>query len=87
MLKTSLDAEANSNVQYFRWHVLEGWLYDFENPKHTNAPQRHNTLQTMVIEVREGQAAAARRMAQGAAAYSRIAAVLCVCVRGGKLAA
>ena len=49
---------------------------------HTNAPQRHNTLQTAAIEVREGQAAAARQMAQGPAASSRITAVLCVCARG-----
>ena len=41
----------------------------FRKPEtHPNAPQRHNTLQTMAIEVREGQAAAARQMAQGAAA-------------------
>ena len=33
-----------------------------------NAPQRHNTLQTMAIEVREDQAAAARQVAQGGAA-------------------
>ena len=49
----------------------------------TNAPQRHNTLQTMAIEVREGQAAAARQMTQGAAASSRFTGVLCVCARGG----
>ena len=51
---------------------------------YTNVPQRHNTLQTMAIEVREGQAAAARQMAQGAAASSRISAVSCVYARGGK---
>ena len=51
---------------------------------YTNAPQRHNTLQTMAIEVREGQAAAARQMAQGAAATSRITSVVCTCERGGK---
>ena len=62
-------------------------MYEFEIPKHTNTPQRHNTLQTMAIEVREGQAAAARQMAQGAAASSRNTAVLCVCARGGKFAA
>ena len=33
--KTSLDVEANSNVQYIRWHFSEAWLYDFEKPKHT----------------------------------------------------
>ena len=54
---------------------------------HANAPQRHNTLQTMAIEVREDQAAAAWQMTQGAAASSRITAVLCVCARGGKFAA
>ena len=32
---------------------------------HTNAAQRHSTLQTMAIEVREGQTAAARQTAQG----------------------
>ena len=53
---------------------------------HANAPQRHNTQQTMAIEVRDGQAAAARQIAQGAAASSRISAVLCVCARGGKFA-
>ena len=35
MVKTSLDAEANSNVQYIRRHFSERWLYDFEKPKHT----------------------------------------------------
>ena len=40
----------------------------------------------MAIEVREGQAAAARQLAQGAAASSRNTAVLCVGARGGKLA-
>ena len=58
---------------------------------HTNAPQhapqRHNTLQTMAIEVREGLGTAARQMAQGAATSSRITAVVCVCARGGKFAA
>ena len=44
-------------------------------------------LQTMAIEVREGQAAAAPQMARGAAAPSRFTAVLCVCARGGKFAA
>ena len=48
---------------------------------HTNAPQRHNTLQTMAIEVGEGQTAAARQIAQGAAASSR---VFCACVRAGE---
>ena len=86
MVITSLDAEANGNFQYIRWRFSEGWLYDFEKTKHTHAPQRHNTLQTMAIEVREDQAAAARQMAQGAAASSRIT-VLCVCARGGKFAA
>ena len=41
----------------------------------------------MAIEVREGQAAAARQMAQGVAASSRITAVLRVCARGGKFVA
>ena len=41
----------------------------------------------MPIEVREGRAVAARQIDQGAAASSRFAAVLCVCVRGGKFAA
>ena len=54
---------------------------------HTNAPQRHNTLQTMAIEVLKGQAAAAPRMAHEAAASSRIMAVLCLCARGGKYSA
>ena len=79
MVLTGLDAEANSNVQYIGRHFSAGWLYDFEKLKHINAPQRLNTLQTMAIEVREGQAAAARQMAEGSAASSRITAVLCVC--------
>ena len=33
----SRDAEDNSNIQYIRWHFSEGWLYDFEKPKHTRA--------------------------------------------------
>ena len=54
---------------------------------HTNAPQRHNTLQTMANEAREGQAAGARQMAQGAATSSpNTTAVLCMCARGGKFA-
>ena len=65
MVKTSLDAEPN-NVQYICWHFLEGWfkvVVRFRKPEtHTNAQHRHNTLQTMAIEVREGQAAAALQM-------------------------
>ena len=41
-VKTSLDAEANSNVQCIRWHFSEGWLYDFESRntyKRAAAPQ------------------------------------------------
>ena len=87
MVKTSLDAEANSmsntSVRFFRGVVIQ-----FRNSEtHTNAPQRHNTLQTMAIEVRESQAAAARQMAQGTAASSRNTALLSVCARGGKFAA
>ena len=84
---TSLDAEANSNVQYTRWHFSEGWLYEVEKPKHTQTPRSATTrhVQTMTIEVREGQAAAARQMSQGAAISSQITAVLCVCARGGQI--
>ena len=47
MVKTSLDAEANSNVQYVRWHLLsEGWLYDFEKPKRTQARRSATTRHT-----------------------------------------
>ena len=43
---------------------FRGVVVRFRQPEtHTNAPQRHNTLQTMAIEVREGQAAAALHMA------------------------
>ena len=52
-----------------------------------NAPQHHNTLHTMAIDVRVGQAAAARHMAQVAAASSRLTAVLFLCARGGKFSA
>ena len=52
---------------------------------HTNAPHRHNTPQTTAIEVHEGQAAAARLMAVGVAASSRITAILCVGARGGQI--
>ena len=43
MVKTSLHAEANSNVQYIRWHFSEGWLYDFEKPKHTQTRRSATT--------------------------------------------
>ena len=72
----------NTFVGIFRRVVVR-----FRKPEtRTNAPQRHNTLHTMAIEMREGQAAAARQMAQGAVAFSRITAVLCACARGGKIA-
>ena len=71
------------SLAFFRRVVVR-----FRNSEtHTNAPQRHNTLQTMAIEVREGEAAAARQMAQEAAASSRNTAVLCACAHGGKFAA
>ena len=31
--ESTVDAGANSNVQYIRGHLSEGWLYDFEKPK------------------------------------------------------
>ena len=79
--KSSLDAEANSNDQYIRWHSSERWLFDFEIPKHTTAPQRQNTLQTVAIEVRECQAAAARQMAREAVSLVTFCSVR-VCERG-----
>ena len=93
MVKTSLDAGAiNSNnvhsiCSICSLPIFRGVVVRFRTPEtHTNEQQRQSTLQTMSIEVREGQAAAARQMAQGAAASSPITAVLCVCVRGGKVA-
>ena len=57
---------------FIRWHFSEGLIVRFRKAEtHTNAPQRHNTLQTMAIEVREGQVAAAPQIAQVAAASSR----------------
>ena len=65
--------------------IFRGVVVRFRKTEaHTNAPQRHNTLQTMAIELRESQAAAAGQMAQGAAVSSRVIAVLCVCAHGGK---
>ena len=90
LVKTSLDAEAinNGNVQIYSWAFFREVVVRFRKDEtHTNTPQRHKTLQTMAIEVREGQAAAAQQMARGAAASWRITAVLCVCARGGKFAA
>ena len=49
---------------------------------HTNALQRQNTLQTMAIEVRKGQAAAARQMGQGLP-HLRAFLMFCACVRAG----
>ena len=46
MVKTGLDAEANSNVQYISWHFSEVVVRFRKAEAHTNAPQRHNTLQT-----------------------------------------
>ena len=43
MVKTSLDAEVKTNVQCMRWHFLEGWLYDFEKPKHTQTRRSATT--------------------------------------------
>ena len=64
--------------------VREG-VVRFRKPEaHPNPPQRYNTLQTMAMEVREGQAAAARQMVQGAAAPSLIAVVLCMCAPLGQ---
>ena len=43
MVKTSVHAETNGNVQYIRWRFSEGWSYDFEKAvTPTTAPQRHN---------------------------------------------
>ena len=39
--------------------LFRGVVVQFRKAEtHTNAPQRHSTLQTMAIDVREGQAAA-----------------------------
>ena len=70
------------NIPRIQRHYIGGWLYDFENPKHPQTRRSATTqLQTTAIEVCKGQAAAARQMAQGAAASLRITAVLCVCAR------
>ena len=75
-------ASANIFVLVFiRRPSLGGWLYDVET-RNTHALQRRNTLQTMVIAAREGQAAAARHMGQEAAPSLRITAALCVCAWG-----
>ena len=65
----------NIFVGFFR-----GVVARFPKPEtNTNASQRHKTLQIMAIELREGQAAAARQMIQEAAASSPMTAVPCVC--------
>ena len=68
------------------WHSLAPIFVLFEGRAAQVAPRRRNTLETMAIEVREGQAATTRQMAQGAAASLGTAAVLCVSA-GGKIAA
>ena len=83
MTSVLIDAEAHSNVLYSLAFFGAVVVRFRKAETHTNAPQRHKTLQTMAIEVREDQAAPARQMAQGAAASSRITAVLCVCAPGG----
>lgn len=79
-VQTSLDAESNNNFQRIRWQSFRGGVVQFGKTEntHTNAPQRHITLQTISIEEREGKAAVARKMTQGAAASSPSTAVLFV---------
>ena len=52
---------------------------------HTKTPQRHNTLQTVAIDVREGQAAAADNW-PGGRPHLREILLFCACVRGGTFA-
>ena len=82
MVKTNIDAEANNVVQDIQRQYLGRVVVRFRKaPTHTNAPQRRNTLQTMAIEAREVQAAAAWEIAQEAAVSLRITDV--VCMRAG----
>ena len=63
---------------------MGGWLQYFDNPKHERAAALH-TIQTLAIEVREGQAELLGKMTEGAAASFGIAAVLCEGGAGGGL--
>ena len=78
MVITSLDAEANSNVQYIR--CLEGWLCYFEKPKHTqtcrSATTRYRLRRSMCARVR-------RQLCPRGLPYLRELLLLCACVRAG----
>ena len=80
MVENGLDAAANSNVKYIRWQFFKGWLYEFENPKHTQTRRgtttsyrpRRSRFEAVKRQLVAGQ------MAQGTAAAWRITAVLFV---------
>ena len=74
----NLTAMFNIVVAFFRGVVVR-FSKSRNTHKRAAAPQQYATDHIIAIEVREGRAAAARQMAQGAAAFSRI---FC-CVRAG----
>ena len=83
--KTNLDAEANSNVRYIRWHFLAWWLYGFEKPKHTqkrrSAPQHATDHGDR--DARGLKAAAARQCPRGLP-HLRELLLLCACMPAGE---
>ena len=85
MVKTSLDAEVNSNVQYIRWHFSEGWLYDFEKPKHTqtrrSATTRYRPWRSRCARVKRQL----RRKWPRGLPRLRELLLFCACVRAGKI--
>ena len=73
----------NIVVAFFRGVVVR---FSKSRNTHKRAEAPQYAIQTIAIEVREGEAAAARQMACRAAVSSRITAVLYVCACGGQFA-
>ena len=84
MVKTSLDAEANGNAQYIRRHCSEGWLYDFEKPKHTqtrsSATTRYRSWRSRCARVKRQLLG---KMAHRGLPHLRELLLFCACVRAG----
>ena len=84
MVKTSLDAEANSAVQYIRWHFSEGWGNDFEKAKHTQtrrgATTRYRPWRSRCARVKRQLLG---NWPQRGLPHIRESLLFCACVRAG----
>ena len=84
MVKTSVDAEANSNVQYIRWHFSDVWLHDFEKPKRTQTRRSATTCyRPWRSRCATGSSGSCSANGPGGLPHLRELPLFCTCVRAG----